>query len=156
MNNPLLRVRYTTESLAPKKNYQWQSLNADSQQRPADFIELQHRYNDQTKYLKTLSNKLALLEDQLKQMEYADTVAGNCKQCLGKSLNLCGQCILHLGGCIGTKSEQSRRLAYTQKDFRDLDLDQVKVKVKVKDQGKDRDRDLDNDLDNGQEDAYWL
>lgn len=58
-------------------------------------MELQRRYNDQAKYLKTLSNKLALLEDQLKQMEYSDTVAGNCKQCLGKSLNLCGQCFAY-------------------------------------------------------------
>ena len=150
MNNLLLRVRYESDSLVPKKTNQWQLLDADLQQSPAEFMELQRRYNNQTQYLKTLSNKLALLEDQLKQMEYADTVAGNCKQCLGKSLNLCGQCVLHIGGYIDTKNQHSGALAYTQKHFRDLDKDHHK--------DKDRDRaiDLDKDLDNGQEDAYWL
>ena len=146
MNDLSLRVSYASESLVPKKTYHWQPLDADLQQNTAEFIELQRRYNDQTKYLKTLSNNLALLEDQLKQMEYADTVAGNCKQCLGKSLNLCGQCVVHMGGFMATKSQHSGGSAYTQKHFRDLD----------KDHDKDRDRDLDKDLDNGQEDAYWL
>ena len=146
MNDLLLSVSYASETLVPKKTYQWQPLNADLQQRPAELIDLQSRYNDQTKYLKTLSNNLALLEDQLKQMEYADTVAGNCKQCLGKSLNLCGKCVLHIGGYIGTKNQHSGAIEHTQKHFRDLD----------KDHDKDRDRDLDKDLDNGQEDAYWL
>ena len=148
MNNLLLRVRYASDSLVPKKTNQWQPLDADLQQSPAEFMESQRRYNDQTQDLKTLSNKLALLEDQLKQMEYADSVAGNCKQCLGKSLNLCGQCVLHIGGYIGTKNQHSGALAHTQKHFRDLDKDH--------DKDKDRDRDLDKDLDNGQEDAYWL
>ena len=150
MNKLLLRVRYASDSLMPKKTNQWQPLDADLQQRPAEFMELQRRYNDQTKYLKTLANRLALLEDQLKQMEYADTVAGNCKQCLGKSLNLCGQCVLHIGGYIDTKNQHSGALAHTQNYSRDLDKD--------KDRDKDRDRaiDLDKDLDNGQEDAYWL
>ena len=150
MNNLILRVRYASDSLMPKKTNQWQPLDADLQQRPAEFMELQRRYNDQAKYLKTLSNKLALLEDQLKQMEYSDTVAGNCKQCLGKSLNLCGQCVLHIGGYIDKKNQHSGALAHTQKHFRDLDKDHHK--------DKDRDRaiDLDKDLDNGQEDAYWL
>ena len=150
MNNLLLRVRHASDSLVPKKTYQWQPLDADLQQSPAEFIELQGRYNDQTKYLKTLSNKLALLEDQLKQMEYTNTVAGNCKQCLGKSLNLCGQCVLHVGGYIGTKNQHSRELEHTQKHFRDLDKDHDK------DKDRDGDRNLDKDLDNGQEDAYWL
>ena len=148
MNNLLLRVRYASDSLVPKKNNQWQLLDADFQQSPAEFMELQRQYNNQTQYVKTLFNKLALLEDQLKQMEYADTVAGNCKQCLGKSLNLCGQCVLHVGGYIGTKNQHSRELEHTQKHFRDLDKDH--------DKDKDKDRDLDKDLDNGQEDAYWL
>ena len=148
MNNLLLRVNDASHALVPKQTYQRQTLNADSQQKLADFIDLQNRYNDQAKCLKTLSNKLALLEDQLKQIEYADTVAGNCKQCLGKSLNLCGQCVLHIGGYIGTKNQHSGALAHTQKHFRDLDKDH--------DKDKDRDRDLDKDLDNGQEDAYWL
>ena len=148
MNNLLLRVRYESDSLVPKKTNQWQPLDADLQQSPAEFMELQRRYNNQTQYLKTLSNKLVLLEDELKQMEYADTVAGNCKQCLGKSLNLCGQCVLHIGGYIGTKNQHSGALVHTQKHFRDLDKDY--------DKDKDRDRDLDKDLDNGQEDAYWL
>ena len=152
MNNLLLRVRYESDSLVPKKTNQWQPLDADLQQSPAEFMELQRRYNDQTQDLKTLSNKLALLEDQLKQMEYANTVAGNCKQCLGKSLNLCGQCVLHIGGYIGTKNQHSGALAHTQKHFRDLDKDHDKDH----DKDKDRDRDLDKDLDNGQEDAYWL
>ena len=152
MNNLLLRVRYESDSLVPKKINQWQLLDADLQQSPAEFMELQRRYNNQTQYLKTLSNKLALLEDQLKQMEYADTVAGNCKQCLGKSLNLCGQCVVHIGGYIGTKNQHSGALAHTQKHFRDLDKDHDKDH----DKDKDRDRDLDKDLDNGQEDAYWL
>ena len=152
MNNLLLRVRYESDSLVPKKTNQWQLLDADLQQSPAEFMELQRRYNDQTQDLKTLSNKLALLEDQLKQMEYADSVAGNCKQCLGKSLNLCGQCVLHIGGYIGTKNQHSGALAHTQKHFRDLDKDHDKDH----DKDKDRDRDLDKDLDNGQEDAYWL
>ena len=134
MNKLLLRVRYASDSLMPKKTKQWQLLDADLQQRPAEFMELQRRYNDQTKYLKTLANKLALLEDQLNQMEYADAVADNCKQCLGKSLNLCGQCVLHIGGYIDTKNQHSGALAHTQKHFRGLD----------------------KDLDNGQEDAYWL
>ena len=142
MNNLLLRVRYASDSLVPKKTNQWQLLDADLQQSPAEFMELQRRYNNQTQYLKTLSNKLALLEDQLKQMEYADTVAGNCKQCLGKSLNLCGQCVVHMGGYMVTKSQHSRGSSYTQKHLKDLD--------------KDRDIDLDKDSDNGQEDAYWL
>ena len=146
MNNLLLRVRYESDLLVPKKTNQWQPLDADLQQSPAEFMELQRRYNDQTQDLKTLSNKLALLEDQLKQMEYADSVAGNCKQCLGKSLNLCGQCVLHIAGYIGTKNQHSGALEHTQKHFRDLN----------KDHGKYRDRDLDKDLDNGQEDAYWL
>ena len=150
MNNLLLRVMDASGSLVPKKTYQWQPLDADLQQSPAEFIKLQRRYNDQTEYLKTLSNTLALLEDQLKQMEYANTVAGNCKQCLGKSLNLCGQCVLHIGGYIGTKNQHSGALEHTQKHFRDLD--------KNHDKGRDRDldKDLDKDLDNGQEDAYWL
>ena len=148
MNDLLLKVRYESDSLVPKKTNQWQLLDADLQQSPAEFMELQRRYNNQTQDLKTLSNKLALLEDQLKQMEYADSVAGNCKQCLGKSLNLCGQCVLHIGGYIGTKNQHSGALAHTQKHFRDLDKDH--------DKDKDRDRDLDKDLDNGQEDAYWL
>lgn len=152
MNNLLLRVRYASNLLMPKKTNQWQLLDADLQQRPAEFMELQRRYNDQTKYLKTLSNKLDLLEDQLKQMEYADTVAGNCKQCLGKSLNLCGQCVLHIGGYIDTKNQHSGALAHTQKHFRDLDKDHHKDK----DRDRDRAIDLDKDLDNGQEDAYWL
>ena len=152
MNNLLLRVMDASDSLVPKKTYQWQPLDADLQQSPAEFMELQRRYNDQTQDLKTLSNKLALLEDQLKQMEYANTVAGNCKQCLGKSLNLCGQCVLHIGGYIGTKNQHSGALAHTQKHFRDLDKDHDKDH----DKDKDRDRDLDKDLDNGQEDAYWL
>ena len=154
MNKLLLRVRYASDSLMPKKTKQWQLLDADLQQRPAEFMELQRRYNDQTKYLKTLANKLALLEDQLNQMEYADAVAGNCKQCLGKSLNLCGQCVLHIGGYIDTKNQHSGALAHTQKHFRDLDKDHDKDK----DRDRDRDKaiDLDKDLDNGQEDAYWL
>jgi len=152
MNNLLLRVRYASDSLVPKKTNQLQPLDADLQQSPAEFMELQRRYNDQNQDLKTLSNKLALLEDQLKQMEYADSVAGNCKQCLGKSLNLCGQCVLHIGGYIGTKNQHSGALAHTQKHFRDLDKDHDKDH----DKDKDRDRDLDKDLDNGQEDAYWL
>ena len=142
MNNLLLRVRSASDSLVPKKTNQWQLLDADLQQSPAEFMELQRRYNNQTQYLKTLSNKLALLEDQLKQMEYADTVAGNCKQCLGKSLNLCGQCVVHIGGYMVTESQHSRGSSYTQKHLKDLD--------------KDRDIDLDKDSDNGQEDAYWL
>ena len=142
MNDLSRRVTYARESLVPKKAYQWQSLGANSQQSPAKFLELQRRYNDQAAYLKTLSNKLALLEDQLKQMEYADTVAGNCKQCLGKSLNLCGQCVVHIGGYMVTESQHSRGSSYTQKHLKDLD--------------KDRDIDLDKDSDNGQEDAYWL
>ena len=148
MNNLLLRVNSASNAFDSKQTYQKQPLNADSQQKLAEFIGLQHRYNDQAKCLKTLTNKLVLLEDQLKQMEYADTVAGNCKQCLGKSLNLCGQCVLHMGGYIGTKNQHSGALVHTQKHFRDLDKDQNK--------DKDRDRDLDKDLDNGQEDAYWL
>ena len=154
MNNLLLRVRYESDSLVPKKTNQWQPLDADLQQSPAEFMELQRRYNDQTQDLKTLSNKLALLEDQLKQMEYADSVAGNCKQCLGKSLNLCGQCVLHVGGYIGTKNQHSGALEHTQKHFRDLDKDHDKDRDRDRD--KDRDLDLDKDLDNGQEDAYWL
>jgi hypothetical protein len=152
MNNLLLRVMDASDSLVPKKTYQWQPLDADLQQSPAEFIKLQRRYNDQTEYLKTLSNTLALLEDQLKQMEYANTVAGNCKQCLGKSLNLCGQCVLHIGGYIGTKNQHSGALEHTQKHFRDLDKNHDKGR------GRDRDldKDLDKDLDNGQEDAYWL
>ena len=142
MNNLLLRVRYASDSLVPKKTNQWQLLDADLQQSPAEFMELQRRYNNQTQYLKTLSNKLAFLEDQLKQMEYADTVAGNCKQCLGKSLNLCGQCVVHIGGYMVTESQHSRGSSYTQKHLKVLD--------------KDRDIDLDKDSDNGQEDAYWL
>ena len=134
MNDLSLRVTYARESLVPKETYQWQSLGANLQQSPAKFLELQRRYNDQAAYLKTLSNKLALLEDQLKQMEYADTVAGNCKQCLGKSLNLCGQCVVHMGGYIVTKSEHIRGFSYTQKHFLDLD----------------------KGSDIGQEDAYWL
>ena len=65
-----------------------------------------------------------------------------------KSLNLCGQCVLHIGGYIGTKNQHSGALEHTQKHFRDLDKDH--------DKGRDRDRDLDKDLDNGQEDTYWL
>ena len=142
MNDLLLSVSYASETLVPKETYQWQPLGINSQQSPAKFVELQSQYNNQAAYLKTLSNKLAVLEDQLKQMEYSDTVAGNCKQCLGKSLNLCGQCVVHMGGYIVTKSLHSRGSSYTQKHCRDLD--------------KDRDRDLDKDSDNGQEDAYWL
>jgi len=156
MNKLLLRVRYASDSLMPKKTKQWQLLDADLQQRPAEFMELQRRYNDQTKYLKTLANKLALLEDQLNQMEYADAVAGNCKQCLGKSLNLCGQCVLHIGGYIDTKNQHSGALAHTQKHFRDLDKDHDKDKDRDRDRDRDKAIDLDKDLDNGQEDAYWL
>jgi hypothetical protein len=49
MNNLILRVRYASDSLMPKKTNQWQPLDADLQQRPAEFMELQRRYNDQAK-----------------------------------------------------------------------------------------------------------
>jgi hypothetical protein len=113
-------------------------VNSDPNWKINQLIQLQNQYAEQSKsspalkhhHLKAISNELAHLKSQVKDIKYVDIILDNCDQCLGKSLKLCEKCILYIGGQIEKAPNHHNNL---EKDNRCISTH-----------------------DEGQEDAYWL
>ena len=122
MNKQLSIKRQASEPLLITKTKNTAKVNRSSEYKVDQLIQLQQQCSKQWKSLKATAIELAHLEIQVKKI--------NCDQCVGTDLNLCGKCMLYIGGQI-EKFPRSSDV---------LEQDQLRISA----------------LDEGQEDAYWL
>ena len=106
MIRQLLIKWQTSELLSIAQAKYTNQVNSDSNWKIDQLIQLQNQYAEQSKsspalkhhHLKAISNELAHLKNQEKEIKYVDIILDDCDQCLGKSLKLCGKCILYNTG----------------------------------------------------------
>jgi hypothetical protein len=130
VNKQLSIKRQVSEPLLITKTKHTTKVNNYSEYKLDQLVQLQQQCSKQWKSLKATANNLAHLEKQVKKIKETSIILTSCDQCAGAALNVCGKCLLYIGGEI----ERYPSAPDT------IEKDQLRIAV----------------LDEGQEDAYWL
>ena len=138
MNNRLNIKHHVGEPLPKNYTENATKVKNHSELKVDQLAHLQRQCSKQLQSLKEIYSDLVCLELQVKKITSTDPIVNNCNQCVGKTSNLCGRCVIYIGKHT-VKHPNSSEAA---------EKGQLSIAV--------FDAMVDAIFDEGQEDGYWL